>query len=193
MAHIVKCRWCGIQFDTDILDVNKWVSPSNRVYYHKDCYDEKLKPGSVKPTTKENEQNEFQTWRDNIFDLIQRDLKGSCDFARITQMMTNYKIQHKDWTYKGMYYALRWFYIIKKNDWSKSNGAIGILPYIYYEGTEYWRQKEKENRGIVQSIEEQITKIKNIPIIEISHSKKKKKRGVKTLTFDEIAAMEDEE
>jgi hypothetical protein len=166
--------------------------PSKGYYYHIDCYEEKIQPGAVKPSTKENEDNEFQTWRDNIFDLIQRDLKGRCDFARITQMMTSYKAQHKDWTFKGMYYALRWFYLVKKNDWSKANGAIGILPYIYYEGTEYWRQREREDAGTVKRIEEQIAQMKEVKIIEISRTQTKKKKGVKTVSFEEIEGMDEE-
>ena len=37
MAHIVKCRWCGVSFDTDILDSDKWIMANKRYYYHKDC------------------------------------------------------------------------------------------------------------------------------------------------------------
>ena len=192
MAHVVKCRWCGKQFDTEKIEQDKWIMPSKGQYYHRDCYEEKIQPGAVKPTTQENKENEFQTWRDNIFDLIQRDLKGKCDFARITQMMTSYKAQHKDWTYKVMYYALRWFYLIRKNDWSKANGAIGILPYIYYDGTEYWRQREREDIGIVKRIEEQITQMKEVQVKEIVRSNKKKKRGVKTVSFEDIEGMEEE-
>ena len=140
MAHIVKCRWCGVSFDTDILDSDKWIMANKRYYYHKDCYEEKQKPNAIRPVTNENKETEFNTWRQNIFDFIQRDLKGKCNYSRITQMMEMYKNKYKDWTYKGMFYALKYFYDIKQNDWSKANGAIGILPYIYYEGTEYRRK-----------------------------------------------------
>ena len=170
MAHLVTCRWCGIKFDTDSLDKDKWVSPAKNWYYHSDCYEEKQKPGAIRPV--KTDSDDFDTWRQNIFDLIQRDLKGSCNFARITEMMISYKKQYKHWTYKGMYYALRWFYLIKNEDWKKSNGAIGILPYIYEKGTEYWRERERKDSGIVKRIEEQINQMRNRPVIEIERKEK---------------------
>lgn len=191
MAHIVKCRWCGVSFDTDILDSDKWIMANKRYYYHKDCYEEKQKPNAIRPVTNENKETEFNTWRQNIFDFIQRDLKGKCNYSRITQMMEMYKNKYKDWTYKGMFYALKYFYDIKQNDWSKANGAIGILPYIYYEGTEYWRQREREDNGIITRIEQQMNSLRQRPVKTIIQNSDKKDI-IKTPSLLE-ALMEDDE
>ena len=191
MAHIVKCRWCGVSFDTDILDSDKWIMANKRYYYHKDCYEEKQKPNAIRPVTNENKETEFNTWRQNIFDFIQRDLKGKCNYSRITQMMEMYKNKYKDWTYKGMFYALKYFYDIKQNDWSKANGAIGILPYIYYEGTEYWRQREREDNGIITRIEQQMNSLRQRPVKTIIQNNDKKD-VIKTPSLLE-ALMEDDE
>lgn len=37
--HIVKCRVCNVQFDTEALPRDEWVMPSNRYYYHTKCYE----------------------------------------------------------------------------------------------------------------------------------------------------------
>ena len=175
MSHIVKCRWCGVQFDTESLDNTKWVMPKEKWYYHIDCWADKEKPGSVKPDLK-NGQDEFENYRQNIFLFIERDLKGVCDYARITKQITQFKLKNKDWTYKGMFLALKWFYEIKKNDWQKANGALGILPYIYYDGTEYWREQERKSRGITTAIIEQMEeRAKKEPIILTRKKKAKPK------------------
>ena len=136
MAHIVKCRWCKEKFDTDKVDEEKWVMPAKGQYYHIDCWNEKQLPGAIRPEVS-GDEGDFTKWRDNICDFIKRDLKGEYNASRISKMMLEYKMKYKDWTYKGMFFALKYFYEIKNNSWSKANGAIGILPYIYYDGTEY--------------------------------------------------------
>jgi len=177
MSHIIKCGWCGILFDTDKLEKEKWIQPNppRGWYYHIDCWNEKQKPGAIKPDTK-NKEDEFEIYRQNIFIFIERDLKGTCDYARITQQMKQYKLKNKDWTYKGMFLALKWFYEVKKNDWGKANGALGILPYIYYEGTEYWREQERRSRGITAAIVQQMKeRAEKEPIVIVRKKKEKPK------------------
>jgi len=190
MSHIVKCRWCGVPFDTDNLEKDKWVMPKEKWYYHIDCWHEKETPGSTKPDSK-NKQDEFEVYRQNIFLFIERDLKGICDYARITQQMTQFKTKNKDWTYKGMFLVLKWFYEIKKNDWNKANGGIGILPYVYYEGTEYWREQERRNRGITAKIEEQMKeRAEKEPIIL---TRKKKEKSKVRFTLEEVESEDNNE
>jgi len=193
MSHIVKCRWCGDFFDTDKILEDEWIMPTKGQYYHHDCWLEKQTPGVIRPTPKEsNDDKEY--WRQCIFDLIRRDLKGECNYSRISLQMGQYKQKYKDWTYKGMFYALKWFYDIEHNDWKKANGAIGILPYIYYRGTEYWRQRERQESGIVAQIEKQI--LKRIEIeqnqTEFKYVQRERKKAA-AVNFEELAALEDDE
>lgn len=181
MAHIVKCRWCNESFDTEKLESDKWIMPVEKHYYHTDCFLEKQKPGALRP---EKQGDDFSVWSKNIFDFIQRDLKGECNYSRISQQMKQFKIKNKDWTYKGMYFALKYFYEIKKNDWNKSNGGVGILPYIYYEGTEYWRELNRKQKGIIEAIEKQIEERKNKETIKIKRKNQNTKKDKYNL--DEI-------
>lgn len=55
-----------------------------------------------------------------------------------------------NYTYSGMLKALVYFYEVKKNDVSKANDGIGIIPYIYNDAYNYyytlWLAKEA-NKG----------------------------------------------
>ena len=193
MAHMVQCRWCKEKFDTDKVDEEKWVMPAKGQYYHIDCWNEKQLPGAIRPEVSGDEED-FTKWRDNICDFIKRDLKGEYNASRISKMMLEYKMKYKDWTYKGMFFALKYFYEIKNNSWSKANGAIGILPYIYYDGTEYWRKRERSDKGIVGKIEKQITEMKEKEIKTIPYNQQKRQRKKKALSFEELHKMlEDDE
>lgn len=169
--HKVKCRWCGQHFDTDSLSEHEWIMPSRNQYYHTKCWSDKQN-GKIRP---EENQDGFLVWKLNIFDFIERDLKGDCNYTRITQQMKQYKNQFPHWTYKGMFFALKWFYEIKRNNWDKANGGLGILPYIYDEGTEYWRQQERIKQGTVQKIQQQLEQRKNREQVKIKKKRKTQK------------------
>jgi hypothetical protein len=40
-------------------------------------------------------------------------------------------VEDYHFTYSGILNTLKYWYEIKKNDTSKSNGALGIVPYVY--------------------------------------------------------------
>lgn len=181
MSHIVTCRWCKEKMDLDRMKESDWTMPSRNQYYHTSCYDQKSTHGKIRPSTET--KDDFDSWRQTIFDFILRDLKGECNYARVTQQLKEYKNKNKDWTYKGMFFALKWFYEIEHNDWNRSNGGIGILPYIYYDGTEYWRQREKRQQGIVASIEKQMQERANRETITVKE--KRKERVKQKYSLDE--------
>ena len=94
-------------------------------------------------------------------------------------------------TAKGMYFALKYFYEIKKNDVTKSENGIGIIPHIYEDSSSYWQEREHREQGIVAAIEEQIKQAQSQNIVNVKI--KKNKRTVKSAA-DALAAvdMEDE-
>lgn len=89
-----------------------------------------------------------------------------------------YQIREKG-TYKGCYFALKYFYEIQGGDREKSYGGLGIIPYVYAKSTEYWSRKEQENRGIVASIEEEIKKREELRAKTPSRTVKKEKTQAK--------------
>lgn len=93
----------------------------------------------------------------------------------VTQMM---KFKNQGMTYKGQLLTLKYFFEIKKSSVEKSNGSIGIIPWIYSEAAEYYAQKEKEQKTISDAIKAQLEKdrveIKYNPSNYINKKKKKK-------------------
>lgn len=140
--HMVKCRYCGKQFDRD---AEEFVCPSKNWYYHKGCY------AAFKDPNKAKEPN----WIELIYDLIAHDLKKTYDFhlceAQRKKMVENGR------TNKGIYFALRYFYLIKNGEWEKGYGGIGIVDYIYEDSKKYWASIAARREGIMEAIEKQAT------------------------------------
>ena len=58
--------------------------------------------------------------------------------GRITLQIKKYMQDQPEYTYSGIRRTLEYFYDIKKNDISKANGNIGIVPWIYEEAKRYY-------------------------------------------------------
>ena len=71
-----------------------------------------------------------------------------------------------NYTYSGMYKALKYFYEIKGSDVKKANGGIGIIPYIYKQAHDYYyalweAQQRNENKvEVIQSYVPQVQEIR---------------------------------
>lgn len=80
-------------------------------------------------------------------DLSEEDQRAACiQFAytlfnqklskRSYPLFANYR--KKGYTWIGMIRALEWFYIVKRNDLSKANNSVGIIPYVYDDAQKYY-------------------------------------------------------
>ena len=142
----VKCRVCKKTIDRNIeVEGTDWVQPSRNFYYHKSCYE------SFK---NEKESNDSELWFDRIFDYFSHDLKIPYNFMKCRQQIKEYL--KKGYTTKGIYFALKYFYEIKKGDPEKCQGGIGIVPYIYNESAEYWTNQTFRNKEVLNNIIAQI-------------------------------------
>lgn len=56
-------------------------------------------------------------------------------------------------TYKGMTRALMYFYDVQKNNTDKSNGGIGIVPWVYEDANRYYERKENMEKQLEEAIE----------------------------------------
>ena len=186
---IVHCRVCKQEFnrlDPKLLEGVDWVNPSNRIYYHKACYDEYQRSRLDVHAKMRNEK-----WFDAAWDFLRKDLKYDFHFKKVERQWDKYLKDGK--TAKGMYFALKYFYEIKKNDVTKSENGIGIIPHIYEDSCSYWQEREHREQGIVAAIEQQIKEAQNQKIIDVRV--KKVKRQVKSAAdvLAEIMDMEDDE
>ena len=107
-AHIVKCLFCGKQFDAqpDGKDVI-WFKPRANRYAHVEC-------------GKQNEANKTQDEKDyeRLYYYVKEQQKDNFDYVKFKKIVEAW---HKDYnfTYNGMYYSLIYFYEVKKNSKQK--------------------------------------------------------------------------
>ena len=128
---MAECRICKQQIDKEKDD---WVMPSRNYYFHRKCYHD----------WKKTEPLVDEEWKPFIYDFISRDLKVSYNYHMVEAQLK--KFLKEKMTMKGVYFALKYFYDIKGNDWDKGNGGIGIVPYVYRESCTYWQRENKCKR-----------------------------------------------
>lgn len=185
---MVQCRICKERFnrgDPSLIEGVDYVKPSKNMYYHKKCYDEYLQARLDVHAKKDDE-----TWFNATWDLLRKELKYDFNFFKVQRQWE--KFLKDKMTAKGMYFALKYFYEIKKNDVTKSENGIGIIPHIYEDSCSYWQEREHREQGIVAAIEKQIKQAQSQNIVNVKI--KKNRRSVKSAA--EMLAtvdMEDDE
>lgn len=71
----------------------------------------------------------------------------------ITQMQ---KFRKQGMPYRGQLLTLQYFYDIRKNSKERSNGSIGIIPFIYDEARLYYEKQAKKADEIGRAIQKQL-------------------------------------
>lgn len=161
MAHRVKCYYCGKTFDRD---KEPFVLVSTRRYAHKDCAD-----GAQKSEFQEvKDKEELEAYIMQLFNTDYVD-------ARIQKQIKQYHEEY-NFTYSGMRKALIYFYEIKGNSLEKSNGGIGILPYIYKRAHDYyyalWQAQQKNETKEIATF---VPKVKEVTILNPQRQVKTRK------------------
>lgn len=182
--HIVKCRVCGKEFDAQEEGKNvSWVLPSNKCYYHKNCYDEWKAKSDVKA------KNDDETYIDYIYDYLARDLKMPYDYFLCEAQRKNF-MKKNHYTNKGIFFALKYFYDVQHGDCDKSNGGIGIVSYVYNDAIQYWTNMIEKQSNILEDIEAQMSKMSQIA--PKRERVKQKSRKMKDRTAELLAEVENE-
>lgn len=177
----VHCRICKEPIDRDIEEEGvDWIMTSKNFFFHKQCYDD----WAVKKNNIESQANE-EMWFDATWEYLKRDLKIPLNFMKLKKQWDSYI--KKGFTAKGIYFCLRYFYEVKKGDSTKSEGGIGIIPFIYSEGTNYWQSKEQRSKGICARIEEQVRAFHNQKKIQV----KARTTKIREFALSDIAEMDD--
>lgn len=161
---IVKCKYCGKQFDRATQPFVQIPWGQNFRYAHPECEPDKTKPvlncvchicgkGDIKDNLenmpgnkhlwvhhdclanyKPTEQEQLEWY---IMKLFQTDLVGT----PIKRAIKMYNEQYH-YSFKAMRHTLEWWYEIEKNDINKANGNINIIPYVIDRAKAYWKAKE---------------------------------------------------
>ena len=121
--HYVKCLYCNKQFDRDV-EPTKQVS--SRRYAHIKCWEEH----QANMTQEERDIEAFYNYTKNLF--------GEDYNYILTKKLAEKYVKENNFTYSGMLKTLKWYYEKEGNSIEKSNGSIGILPYIYQQALNYY-------------------------------------------------------
>lgn len=171
MAHVVKCRACKQQFDTDKLSPDEWIENPKRFYYHKQCYQEWKNADDVGNSVNIDKDG----WFEKLKVYLYEDIKMDINFAKLTRQWNTYTKPNSGMTPKGVVFAMRYFYDVRHGDIKKAEGGIGIVPSIYNEASEYWLNLESRKEGIVEAIVRDMEARASRPVIVIKQKKPQKK------------------
>lgn len=197
MAKNPICPYCGKEVIRDSEDSikNEIQGLDTRCYYHKKCHDSaqiipkhewpyKIQKAKIK-------QNERDIWAEEIYDYLLKTQRIKPNMVLIKSQMSNF--EKKGYKPQGMFMSIRYFYEVsnkgKKDD--KSNGGIGIVPFVYEQAKIYWETTVIKNREIGQKIAEQIEKIKQQPIKEINYNQQRRKQKRRAPSLEEIGLEDD--
>ena len=101
---MVHCRVCGEEIDRNIdPEGQKWLMTSKNYFYHRKCYD----------NWKKAQLDDDEQYIDLIYDFIVRDLKESYDWW-VCEAQRKKFIKENKMTNKGILFALKYFYEIKR-------------------------------------------------------------------------------
>lgn len=149
MAHRVKCPYCGQIFDRDNVPCKK---VSKRRYAHVECAEKYEKDKTQEDIDLEN----LKEYIKKIFN------KEHIDNIIEKQIETYHK--NNGYSYSGIHKTLYYWFEIKKNPIEKSNGRIGIVPYVYEDANNYFYrlhliQSKNKNNNIYKKSAEKVVKI----------------------------------
>lgn len=152
IPHIVKCYYCGKQFDRDKLS---FAQVSSRRYAHFEC-----------AAAAENTKKQEDIDKENLEKYIMKLLKEDFISPKVRKQLKSF-IEEYHYTYSGMHKALIYFYEVKGNDPNKANGGVGIIPYCYRQAYEYyyslWLAQQKNENKIISDYTPEIIEIKIPP------------------------------
>lgn len=182
MAHIVQCRVCKQKMDIDAMSKEEWTKPKNNMYYHKKCYDDwRNNSENVKADRDEN------FWYESLIDYLYFDKKMEINFVKLKNQWENFlkpNPNRRQYTPKGIYFGIRYYYDIMHGDVAKAQGGIGIIHSVYTDSANYWQNLEMRKAGTMAAIIEQI-KNREARVVEKA-IKPKRKQNKARFNLDDI-------
>ena len=152
MGRIVKCAYCGGSMDKDTA-----LRYKDKNYHESCCQSAK-------------ERDKVSEYICYLFDLK---APGPQNY----RLLKKY-IEEEGYTYKGIFYSLKYFYEVKKSNITKGQERIGIVPYIYDEAQKYFKDLENKKEKIKDAV-------KPIDTINVTVTDKKN-RNKKTINLEDL-------
>lgn len=125
----VECFYCKQKFSKK---TTPYVMIGQNKYVHKSC--EALEQAREKTDAEKLDEYIMKLFGTNFVE------------PRVRKQIKRF-VEEYNYSYSGMLKSLQYFYEIKKNDISKANGGIGIIPFVYQDAYNYyynlWLAKQK--------------------------------------------------
>lgn len=138
---IKVCYYCGGDID---IDKEEYAKPVVNRYAHIKCYEEN--------------HTEDDEYIPQIYSYL-KSLLIQYDYVQCEKQRVAY-IKKNGYTNKGILYALKYFYEVKRQSADRSGNRIGIVPYVYDEAQAYYSELEKRKNIINKQLKKQIAKEK---------------------------------
>lgn len=146
--HMVKCSICGQTFDRGSVQA---VQTGARRYAHLTCDPDN--PKLVPLETKEQNPDLVK-----LKEYITKIYGEKANWALINKQIKNFTTE-KQYSLSGILKSLAYFYEVKGNSVSGSNGGIGIVEYCYQDAYNYFyslfvAQQANKDKVFTQEIKE---------------------------------------
>lgn len=148
---VPKCPYCN----NEVKEEDAIYNTKTKRYYHELCYNILLE-------------------RKQLVDYICELFNYKKPSVKIYQQMSNY--YERGVSYSDMLLALKYFYEIKKGDINKSQGGIGIIPYVLEEAKEFVTLEKIEQDKLVKKFENSTLEQKETKIIHVAEQHNNKQR-----------------
>ena len=148
-----KCPHCNYE----VKEEDAIYNTKTKRYYHEFCYNELLE-------------------RKKLCDYVCELFNYKKPSVRIYQQMANY--YERGVSYTDMLLALKYFYEIKKGDINKSQGGIGIIPYVLDEAKEFATLEKIEQDKLIAKFETNAIEKKETIIVHIIERNNKQRKNI---------------
>lgn len=138
-----KCPHCN----NEVKEEEAIYNIKTKRYYHEECYNALLD-------------------RKALVDYVCELFNYKKPSVKVYQQMSSY--YERGISYADMLLALKYFYEIKKGDIAKSQGGIGIVPYIIEEAKEFATLEKIEQDKLIQKFEENALEQKETKYIHVA-------------------------
>lgn len=166
MKQLAKCLYCGKEFDRN---EESYVAIGKR-YAHLSC-------AQTAPTWTDD------TYKDKIFQYM-KGVYGSYDFFPMDRSRQKYINEH-NYTNFGIYQTLIYAYEILRLDPIKSNGRIGIVPYLYEDAKKYFDKFYSMQKNVYEAANAQLESMPRIIIIEKTTVTRKREFSLDDIKVEE--------
>lgn len=152
MGKLVKCHYCQKMVDKDIAERFEEKN------FHKECCEEY------------KDRKAIFKYVAHLFGFKNESKPGPV----IISQLKNFMLKNPHYTYKGILNALKYFYEVRKGSKKKANEGIGIVPFVYDNAQEYFKNLSNKQEKIAKVVEQQLKKEPIIIKVKKDEEKKEK-------------------